>query len=255
MSETLQIADLVFDVRRGPRRKTLGLTVDRGGELVVHAPLAASEEELRHWVNHKLLWVHQKLAQKQEMNCAVRTPEFVSGESFFYLGKSYRLRVASRADAALSFDGERFILRRSDVGDAVQCFRHWYLETGTPWLANRVAKWEPRVCVKTSRVKVGDLGFRWGSCGKNRTIHFNWRLLQLPARLIDYIIVHELAHLLERNHTKEFWRILDRTMPDWQSRQRTMESEWQSFAMFGIDVQTTVGSSTIAASTTRPVKP
>ncbi len=235
MSETLQFDDLVFEVRRGPRRKTLGLTVDRDGELVVHAPQSASEDELRKWVNRKLLWVHQKLAQKQEMNSAVRTPEFVSGESFYYLGKNYRLRVLDKGDVAFWFDGDRFFLRRGDLADAVQHFRKWYLKTGTPWLASRVSTWESRVNVKPSQIRVSDLGFRWGSCGKNNVVHFNWRLLQLPVRLIDYVIVHELAHLLEHNHTREFWRILDRTLPDWRERKSTLESGWQAFTAFGID--------------------
>lgn len=180
MNETLHIADLVFEVRRGPRRKTLGLTVDRAGELVVHTPQSASEEELRKWVNRKLLWVHRKLAQKQEMNFAVRTPEFVSGESFYYLGKNYRLRVVEQSEAALTFDGERFLLRQVDFGDAVQHFRKWYLKSGTPWLTQRVATWESRVNVTPSRVKVSDLGFRWGSCGKNNVVQFNWRVSGLP---------------------------------------------------------------------------
>lgn len=234
MNETLHIADLDFEVRRGPRRKTLGLTVDRGGELVVHAPQTATEDELREWVNRKLLWVHRKLALKDEMNSATRTPEFVSGECFFYLGKNYRLRVVDQGDAPLAFSGEWFLLRRRDRDDAVQHFRAWYLATGTPWLTNRVANWESRVNAKPSRISVGDLGYNWGSCGKNGVVYFNWRLLQLPVRLIDYIVVHELAHLVEHNHTREFWRVLDRVLPDWRERKAAMESGWQAFAAFQI---------------------
>ena len=167
MSETLSIADLHFEVRRGPRRKTLGLTVDRGGELIVHAPPSATEEELRRWVQRKLLWVHRKLAQKQEMNAAARRPEFVSGESFYYLGKSFRLRVMDEGEAQLRFQGEWFLLRRTDPAKAIQHFRRWYLDTGAPWLANRVKMWEPRVNAEPQGISVGDLGFRWGSCGKN----------------------------------------------------------------------------------------
>lgn len=86
-----------------------------------------------------------------------------------------------------------------------------------------------------SRIKVGDLGYRWGSCGKNGVIYFNWRLLQLPVRLVDYVIVHELAHLLQHNHTREFWRILDNALPDWRERKAAMESEWQAYVAFGIE--------------------
>jgi predicted metal-dependent hydrolase len=238
MTETLHIADLEFEIRRGPRRKTLGLTVDRAGELVVHAPVSASEDELFEWVNRKLLWVYRKLALKEEMNSATRSPEFVSGESFFYLGKSYRLRVVDNGKSALHFDGEWFHLRRKDQSTAREHFRKWYMRTGTPWIVERVSAWEPRVNAKPPRVMVGDLGFNWGSCGKNGAIYFNWRLLQLPVRLIDYIVVHEMAHLIEHNHTREFWKILDRAMPDWQERKKTMESVWKEFAVFNVDKST-----------------
>lgn len=69
-----------------------------------------------------------------------------------------------------------------------------------------------------SKIVVSDLGFRWGSCGKNGVLHFNWRLLQLPVFLVDYVVAHELAHLHERNHTPMFWRILGRAIPDWKER-------------------------------------
>lgn len=234
MNDTLSIADLEFEVRRSLRRKTLGLTVDRAGELVIHAPHAATEEELRRWVGRKLVWVHQKLALKRELTGAIRQPEFVSGESFFYLGRSYRLRVVSVQEEPLRFDGQWFRLRQADRSEAVQHFRRWYIETGGLWVRRRVAFWQPKVDVAPTRVSVGDLGFRWGSCGKGGVLRFNWRLLQLPARLVDYVIVHELAHLIERNHPHEFWQILDRVLPEWHERKTAMETEWQAYAAFGV---------------------
>lgn len=235
MSETLRIADLNFEVRRGPRRKTLGLTVDRRGELVVHAPAQASEDELRKWVGRKLLWVHRKLAQKQRMNATPRTPEFVTGETFFYLGKSFRLRLVDDGGTPLRTSGEWLLLRRAERAEAARHFRGWYLERGTPWLTKRLSTWQPRLNVEPAGFKLGDLGYRWGSCGKTGTVNFNWRLLQLPVRFIDYVVVHELAHLVEHNHTREFWRILDRTLPDWRERRAAIETEWQTFAIFSIE--------------------
>src|SRR5262249_48359544 len=161
MTETLHIADLDFEVRRGPRRKTLGLTVDRAGELVVHAPAEASPDDLRRWVTRKLLWVHRKLAQKQEMNAAARTPEFVTGESFFYLGKGFRLRLVENGKNPLRLSGEWLLLRRGDRADAVQHFRRWYLARGGPWLSKRVVMWRPRLNAEPAKVRVSDLGFRW----------------------------------------------------------------------------------------------
>src|SRR4030095_9392657 len=104
-SESLEISGLTFEIRRSARRKTLGLTVDRGGEFVIHAPETASEDELAGWTRSRLLWVHRKMALKQSLAPKVRQPEFVSGESFSYLGRPYRLTVIKDQDVALRFDG------------------------------------------------------------------------------------------------------------------------------------------------------
>src|SRR5262245_51502170 len=104
MTETLRIGDLSFEVRRSLRRRTLGLTVDRAGELRVHAPECFVTEDLQRWVKTKLAWVYQKLALKAQASPESRTPEYVSGESFNYLGHGYRLKIVNEQKEALRFD-------------------------------------------------------------------------------------------------------------------------------------------------------
>ncbi|MDO9579583.1 MAG: M48 family metallopeptidase, partial [Bacteroidales bacterium] len=113
-------------------------------------------------------------------------------------------------------------LREQDRLEAPRHFQSWYQNKGTVWLNERVQFWEPKAGLSASKVAVSDLGFRWGSCGKNSSLYFNWRLLQLPVRLVDYVIAHELVHLHERNHTPEFWRILARVLPDWKERKEEL---------------------------------
>lgn len=248
MNVTLQIAELEFEIRRTPRRRTLGLTVDRGGELIVHAPESADDEELRRWIERKLLWVHRKLAQKREMNTAGRrSPEFVSGESFFYLGKNHRLRLVDDGQVPLELSEDWFRLRRQDLPEAANHFRKWYVTMGTSWLVNRVEAWVPRTNARPGRITVGDLGYHWGSCGRSGALHFNWRLLQLPVRLIDYVVVHELIHLIRHDHSREYWRVLDRVLPDWQQRKAMLESAWQTFAVFRIERQRVSANTTLDA--------
>ena len=235
MTETLLFAELKFEIRRSPRRKTLGLTVDRSGELVVHAPIATREDELRQWVHKKLLWVHRKLALKEELTGATQQPEFVSGESFYYLGRNYRLKLVDEQKSPLRFDGHWFLLCRKERVEAPKHFRQWYQATGLQWLKRRVKFWEPKAGSVPAGISLGELGFRWGSCGKNGMLHFNWRLLQLPVRLVDYVIVHELAHLQEPNHTPEFWRLLDRALLDWHERRSELEFGGPSYVAFSRD--------------------
>lgn len=236
MNETVFIAGLEFEIRRSPRRKTLGLTVDRTGDLVVHAPESINADDLHRWIGRKLVWIHQKLAVKKDLAGAIQQPDFTSGESIFYLGRNYRLKLVHAQNEPLRFDGHWFFLRRRSRIAATQHFRQWYLDTGTPWIRRRVESWESRAGAAPSRVSVGDLGFRWGSCGKNGVLYFNWRLVQLPVRLIDYVLMHELAHLLERNHTPEFWRVMDRVLPDWRERKAELQTRWHGYVTFGMGV-------------------
>lgn len=222
MSEVLVLKNLKFEIRRSLRRKTLGLTVDRSGELVVHAPDSTEEEELRKWVERKLLWVHKKLLCKETYNCGSHRHETVSGESIAYLGQNYRLKIVKEQSVPLLFDGQWFLLRERDRLEASKHFQSWYKVTGTDWLNERVHFWEPKAAVSAENILVSDLGFRWGSCGKNGTLHFNWRLLQLPVILVDYVIAHELVHLRVHNHSDEFWQILERVLPDWRERKEEL---------------------------------
>lgn len=227
MSETLEIGGLTFTVRRSARRKTLGLTVDRGGERVIHCPESATTDTLARWTHPKLLWVRGKLALKEELAPLVREPEYVSGENFRYLGHHYRLRLVPQQEEALCFDGQRFLMRKDATPTGMVHFRRWYIEHGQARIAERVEWLSRRTGLAPSSIKLRDLGFRWGSCGRDSTLFFNWRLLQFPMRLVDYVVVHELAHLLESNHSPAFWRVLDRAMPDWRARKEELRTQAQ----------------------------
>ena len=233
MSETLRIAELDFEVRRSKRRRTLGLTVDRAGELVVHAPTDTNEPDVRRWVESKLLWVHRKLLLKEEHPYVAHRLDFVSGESVSYLGRAYRLKIVERQREPLRLDGEWFWLRRCGPEQAAGYFRQWFIDTGTPWLERRVKAWKRKTGTNPSGIVVSDLGYNWASCGKDNVVRFNWCLLQLPVRLVDYIIAHELTHLTERNHSYAFWKALENALPDWRMRKDEIEATWENHAALG----------------------
>jgi predicted metal-dependent hydrolase len=233
MMETLQVGDLIFEVRYSQRRRTFGLTVDRGGELVVHVPAVAADEAVTKWINKKLLWVHQKLALKEQSAPKMRAPEYVSGEGFCYLGRRFRLQIVEVAPKPLQFDGHQFVLR-SDARPAEVHFRRWYKEFGRGWIRRRVEQLSRYILKKPQRIALGDLGYRWGSCGKNDVLFFNWKVLQLPVKLIDYIIIHELVHLSERHHGPAFWSALEGALPDWRARKEALADNAKDYLVFGL---------------------
>lgn len=206
---------------------------DRSGALRVYAPQTAESDELIRWIRRKLLWVHGKLAAKAQVLSQTKPPEFVSGESFSYLGRGFRLKVVKEQGNALSFDGARFLLRSDSRRKAGEHFRRWYRQTGADWLRNRVKLLARRIGATPADVNVRDLGFRWASCSRAGVLSFHWKLLQLPVRLVDYILVHELTHLVHPHHDKDFWACVERALPDWQERKEQLAERAVHYLSFG----------------------
>lgn len=232
-TQSLQVGQLTFEVRRSARRRTVELMVDRNGALRIYAPDKASSEALTRWVNGKLVWLHGKIALKAGTGPTANSLEFASGESVSYLGRGYRLKVVETQQEGLRFDGARFLLRRDCRAEGLKLFRQWYSRTGTEWLQNRARALAPRVGRMPSDIRIRDLGFRWASCSGNGGVSFHWKLLQLPVSLVDYIIIHELTHLVHPRHDKDFWACVERALPDWRERKEQLAEHATRYLSFG----------------------
>lgn len=214
----LVVDELAFAVRRSARRKTLEITVDRGGELIIASPPGVADDVLAGFVREKRFWLYTKIAEKELFQQPVGGKEFVAGEGFPYLGRSYRLLLVDGQDAPIKLQDGRFKLRRDLAHEGRTHFVAWYTEHGTAWLRRRVPEWASRMGVEPKGVEVRDLGFRWGSCGQAGGVNFHWATILLPSSIVDYVVVHELAHLLEANHTPGFWQRVARAMPEYEQR-------------------------------------
>ncbi|CAJ8147017.1 putative metal-dependent hydrolase [Burkholderia pseudomallei] len=217
-AETLPVGDLLFEVQRSSRRKTLGLTVDRAGELKLYAPETVPREQLEKWVKSRLLWVYQKLAIKEASLPLPRPAGYVSGDAIYYLGRSYRVRFVANTAGPVHCRAGWLELSASENAEAPARIREWFQTTGGHWLKERVKLLSERYGLVPSAVEVLDLGNRWGSCSATGRLNFNWRLLQFPIRLIDYVITHELVHLKVPHHNDDYWRRLEALMPDYPDR-------------------------------------
>lgn len=218
MTPTLTVDDLRFDVVLSARRRTIELSVERDGALVVRAPERATAERLEAFIREKRAWVYRKVAEKEALRPAVPVKEFVSGEGFPYLGRSYCLLLVNAQDVPLRLEAGRFRLLRSEAPQGGAHFIRWYTERGRIWLRRRVTALAPRVGVEPAGVEVRELGYRWGSCGRRGTVNFNWTTVVLPPSVVDYVVIHELVHLHERSHTPKFWARVERALPDYARR-------------------------------------
>lgn len=218
--------DIHFDLTRSDR-KTASIYVERDGSVSVHVPRALTEEKLGRMMEAKRVWIYKSLAEWRDLNAARVAREYVNGEGFEYLGRSYRLKLEARQQEPLLLKDGFFCLRSALVGDdgssAQEAFRAFYREKGLLRLPERVAYYQPKLGVNAKAVRVMELQHRWASCSTTG-VNFHWKVMMMPPRIIDYIVVHELAHLLHPNHTQRFWNEVDKVMPDYDERKSWLRS-------------------------------
>jgi predicted metal-dependent hydrolase len=223
--KTLTFDELTFEVRASSQRRTLEIIVDRDGSLVLATPSEASVEALEQFIDDNLVWVYTKLAEKEAQARPKSPREYVSGEGFYYLGRSYRLKVVNgvHRQPPLRLYRSRFELRRDAIPQAPEHFIRWYTIHLRPVLDRQLAALADRVGATPREVHIQDMGYRWGSSNRRRHLYFHWRAAMLPHRMIEYLMAHELVHLIERSHSDAFWERLERVIPDYADRQRWLK--------------------------------
>ena len=233
MNPSLVVDGLAFELRR-TRRNTIGITVDRDGSLILRAPEDCPIELIEETARKKQLWVHTKLAEKSLLFRPRPPKEYVTGEGFYYLGRSYRLLLVDDLEVAtptpaLRLRRGRFELRHDERHRAGNHFVAWYVRNGHPWIERRVDLLGDRIGAAPASIAVRKLGYRWGSCGPGGGLNFHWRTVGLPPPIIEYVAVHELVHLVEPHHSTDFWRRVERVLPDFDVRKRWLAENGHRF--------------------------
>ncbi len=215
-----QIPSIKIDELIRSKRKTLGLTVTSDARLVVHAPKRLPLSYIEAFITQKADWILRKQAEIS----AARPSEHVfrEGEPFFLLGERLTLHYAQDA-RRVSVSGDRLILPPSDAVQAEKRIEAWYRAKAREIFADRMAFYAPQMSVKPSGLRISGAHGQWGSCGANSSINLVWRLVMAPVEIVDYVVVHELAHLIRRDHSAEFWREVARILPDYAQRRRYLK--------------------------------
>ncbi len=232
---------LPFTVIRS-RRRTIALIVQADGTLVVRAPLRTSQRQIEQLVAQKVEWVRQKQAYARAHPVAA-PHRFVPGEKFWFMGKEYPLEVveclttetqthrenpiykSSSVSLCLcgsieSVKSEHFLLERQTLPKAAAAFTAWYKKQARALVEERVRFFAARYGFRYRQVRITSARSRWGSCSSKGTLCFTWRLVMAPPECIDYVVVHELAHLKAANHSPAFGREVGAILPDYKARRK-----------------------------------
>ncbi len=219
---------LPYTIRRSTRRKkTVAVTVDPAGSVLVVAPERVATDRLDAIVRRKAEWIERRLRNAGTHGPPLSPREFVSGESVLYLGRHYRLKVhPGETGAAKLRGGWLHVPAPAGSRPTAEVIREgliaWLRRHAATRLPERVAAWQPKANVPMPRVIVANQQKRWGSCDHSGAIRLNWRIIQAPMRLVDYVVVHELVHLRHRGHGRDYWQAVGRVMPDYERRREDL---------------------------------
>jgi len=228
-----RVGDIEYDLLPGRSRKTTDIVIERTGRVTARAPEGYTPEQVDAVVRSKRMWIYRNLAEWRDLNASAVVREWVNGETFLYLGRSYRLALVSDDDPDLQLRDGRFRLQRALIEKggqdaAHQAFERYFSDKGLQRFGQRVGYYAPKVGVEVAAVKVKDMGYRWASCGKSGILNFHWKSMMAPPRIIDYIAVHELCHLHHRDHSDSFWNEVDKVMPDYRERKEWLRKHGAS---------------------------
>jgi len=215
--------DFRYDiVRSRHRRRTIAITIERDGRVVVRAPAKAGRDTLHQFVQEKRPWIRKKLLQIRQERTDAHPRAFASGEKFFYLGDNYPLKVTDSLGGVppLAFIGGEFRLNERFKGDRKALFVVWYKKQAETLIRQRIDRYREVMGIPSFQMRITSAKYQWGGCSSRDRITFSWRIVLAPLPMVDYVVVHELAHLRERNHSSNFWKIVEAILPDYRVRRQ-----------------------------------
>ncbi|MFY9127059.1 MAG: SprT family zinc-dependent metalloprotease [Limnohabitans sp.] len=209
------------------RRRSIGFVVGPDG-LEVRAPKWVTLKEVELGLQERGEWVLRKWAEVQERQKNIRQIEWADGACLDYLGTSIRLRLSPEVGRSELHEGIELRLalplnaEASQIRDAVQA---WLMREGRALFEARLNFFAPQMGVQWRKLSLSNAGSRWGSARIDGAIRLNWRLIHLKPDAIDYVVVHELAHLREMNHSPAFWKVVAEILPDHVERRKALQKE------------------------------
>jgi len=208
-----------YVIERRPRRRTLAIRVKEDGKVLVAVPPLVPHLFVKGFLRAKSGWVHRKLADVARLHQHIAARGYGEGDAVRYLGRDYRLRFATKSRLDES-GGELHLGMRVAPGReaVIASLTRWYKQQARQVLGDRTRLLAEQLGRHPAHIGIKSYRSRWGSCHADGRIYFNWRLAMAPLNVVDYVVAHELCHLLHRNHSAAFWAEVARLYPDFKEQ-------------------------------------
>jgi predicted metal-dependent hydrolase len=208
-------------------RKTLGIVVEPDGAVVIKAPVDTSMKKISEKIRKRASWIVKQQSFFKSFGNHLSERRYISGESHLYLGRQYRLYIKEGKPDHVSFKGQCFEIVCSPKSKAEVLMKEWYRQRAKvkfAEIAEPIIQQFKKYKVEPHSLYIQIMENRWGSCTTKGKIILNTELIKAPKPCIEYVIIHEMCHLLHKNHTKAFYDLLQVEMPDWKKWKNKLES-------------------------------
>lgn len=196
------------------KRKTVALIVNSEGALIIKAPLKASNVEIEDIIKRKKIWIEQKQIIAKNKKELYKVHKFEAGEEFLFLGREFSLTFSERIKG-VKLEKDKLYINKN-IYDKNNAIIKWYKKAAKIILSEQICKYEKITGLKASSIKISSAKRRWGSCGREGNINFSFRLIMCPIEVIDYVVLHEIVHIIYPDHSKNFYNCLKMFMPEYK---------------------------------------
>jgi predicted metal-dependent hydrolase len=213
---------LEFQIIRTQRRKKTSEILIEYGNVSVRTSTSSSLREIESLVSKKAKWIFQKIKEQDNPDAVIKVPIYQNNSTLPYMGKNYRLRIIDHNANLLSFSNDEFIIY-TNRRNVRRIYEQWLSDIAYPIIAPLIVKYSKLLNVSPKKILLKKLKSRWGSATYRNIINLNIHLLKAPLDVIEYVVLHELSHLIERNHSKRFWKIVSDNMCDYKIKMRWLK--------------------------------
>lgn len=215
------------------KRKTFGIYIDVYGNIEARVPKNTNESQILQMVEEKFEWIYKKSNEMKERTKGFQKKTYLQGEMFMYLGNEYPIQIIEtieldKNNASIEEGILKVYVKTYEDKQVQEALKRFYYQKGKALINKRILYYQQKLKVKPKSFKLSSNKSNWGTCNSKGELTFNWRLIMAPIEVIDYVVVHEMCHLLHMNHDRSFWRLVGKILPNYEAYQNWLkDSNWK----------------------------
>lgn len=214
-------------------RTSIGIAIDSYGSIEIHAPKGTADEKVLQLLEGKWDLIQQKIKEMQDRLLGSQKKNYEYGERFLYLGKTYPIQIFQDIDITkehVVFKDEKLhiYVKQLENEKIIQALKRFYYQQCKVLVEKSISTYQVNFKTKPRSFRISDSKTTWGTCDSKQQLTFNWRLSMAPQEVIDYVVVHEMCHMVHLNHDRSFWRLVGKIIPDYKEKENWLTlSSWK----------------------------